>query len=470
MASTNCWKCLIRPSASASPYALSNTQRVAAFSTTTAVLAVARPPANSKQKPKVPNMKAKGAARSLRVKRKAPVKVGRPPAPGERKAMRKRIVLSNTNALEVQGLQELSPETMVDAAMVGKVVSIPGPVIDQLRIVEAFKKNQSWDLFRTPSILVRDETVTLSKKLVDAAAAKKTASIILSGIRATGKSMLLLQAMATAFTKGWIVISIPDARELATAVTAYTPIPGTTPLQFSQNVYTATLLSQIFKANEAVLSAHTMKLTHTLPIPIPPNTTLARLAELGSRDPEAAWPVFQALWKEITAEGFAPILLAADGLNHMMALSSYRAPDFSQVHAHDLVLIKHFVDHISGAKTLPNGGAVVAATTSGNVPKAEAMNLAFQQIHEKAAGEPVTMPSPWVQMDGRVMDSLKNVDLTTLKGLTKAEARGLMEYWAASGVMRQAVDERTVTEKWALAGNGVVGEIARGALKMRIVA
>ncbi|KFZ07433.1 hypothetical protein V501_06457, partial [Pseudogymnoascus sp. VKM F-4519 (FW-2642)] len=247
-------------------------------------------------------------------------------------------------------------------------------------------------------------------------------------------------------------------------------LPGTTPLQFSQNVYTATLLSQIGKANDAILSAHTVKQTHTLPIPIPPNTTLTRLAELGARDPEAAWPIFQALWKEITADGFPPILLAADGLNHMMTFSAYRAPDFSQVHAHDLVLVKHFVDHISGAKTLPNGGAVVAATTSGNIPKTEAMNLAFQQIQEKAAGEQVTLPSPWVVTDGRVMESLKNVDLMSLKGLTKTEARGLMEYWAASGVLREAVDERSVAEKWSVAGNGVVGEIARGALKMRIVA
>jgi small subunit ribosomal protein S29 len=154
----------------------------------------------------------------------------------------------------------------------------------------------------------------------------------------------------------------------------------------------------------------------------------------------------------------------------MMTVSAYRAPDFSQVHAHDLVLIKHFVDHISGAKTLPNGGAVVAATTSGNIPKTDSMNLAFQNIREKAAREQITAPSPWVETDGRVMESLKKVDLMPLKGLTKAEARGLMEYWAASGVLRQAVDERTVTEKWALAGNGVVGEIAREALKMHIVA
>ncbi|KFY13507.1 hypothetical protein V492_03221, partial [Pseudogymnoascus sp. VKM F-4246] len=183
------------------------------------------------------------------------------------------------------------------------------------------------------------------------------------------------------------------------------------------------------------------------------------------------WPIFQALWAEITAAGFPPILLAADGLNHMMTASAYRAPDFSVVHAHDLVLIKHFVEYISGAKKMPNGGAVVAATTTGNIPKTETMNLAFQQIEEKRAGmEEVSKASPWVESDKRVAECLKNVDLMSLKGLTKPEARGLMEYWAASGVLRQAVNERTVTEKWALAGNGVVGEIAREALKMRIVA
>lgn len=153
-----------------------------------------------------------------------------------------------------------------------------------------------------------------------------------------------------------------------------------------------------------------------------------------------------------------------------MTTSAYRAPDFSPVHAHDLVLVRHFVDHISGAKSLPNGGAVVAATTTGNIPKTESMNLAFLRILEGREGKELTKASPWVKMDERVLESLKKADLMPLKGLTKPEARGLMEYWAASGVLRQAVNETTVTEKWALAGNGVVGEIAREALKMHIVA
>lgn len=166
------------------------------------------------QKPgmRVMNHKQKGAARTLRIKKKAFVKTGRPPAPGERKALRKRIVLSNTNALEVPGLLKMTPETVAKAENIGQVAEIPGEVVDQLRAVEAFKITQAWKLFRAPSMLVREETVALVKKMEKAAAEKATDITILDGPRGTGKSMLLLQAMATAFSKGWVVISLPEGK------------------------------------------------------------------------------------------------------------------------------------------------------------------------------------------------------------------------------------------------------------------
>ncbi len=193
--------------------ALSNTSfapRVAAAAFTTSAALAAQPPKAAKAGVRVINHKQKGAARTLRIKKKAFVKTGRPPAPGERKALRKRIVLSNTNALEVPGLLKLTSETVKDAKNIGKVVEIPGEVVDQLRAVEAFKITQAWRLFRAPSILVREETVNLAKKMEEAAAKKETNITILNGARNTGKSMLLLQAMATAFAKGWVVISIPE--------------------------------------------------------------------------------------------------------------------------------------------------------------------------------------------------------------------------------------------------------------------
>ena len=136
---------------------------------------------------------------------------GKRPAVGERKALRKRIVLSNTNALEVQGMQDISVTSIVDESLKGQVLGIPGPVVDQLRAVEAFKVPQSWALFRRPAMLIRRETVDFAKEM-EQIEQDKTMSIrrVLVGDRGSGKSLMLLQAMTMAFLKKWVVINIPN--------------------------------------------------------------------------------------------------------------------------------------------------------------------------------------------------------------------------------------------------------------------
>ena len=149
----------------------------------------------------------------MQVKKKAPAIKGRPPAVGERKAIRKRIVLSNTNALEVAGMQELGPETMFDMRLRGEVLGIPGAVVDQLRAVEAFRVTQGWSMFRRPAVLMRRESVEMGR-LIEKLSSEDLGSTerrVLTGERGNGKSMLLLQAMAMAFVKGWLVISIPES-------------------------------------------------------------------------------------------------------------------------------------------------------------------------------------------------------------------------------------------------------------------
>jgi len=167
----------------------------------------------------------KKGGKTLKLTRSVRAKEARPPAPGERKAIRKRIVLSNTNALEVPGLQELSKENSTDEAIRSKVMALPDELVDSLRAVEAFKVNQGWSFFRKPATLIRQETFEMSR-LMDEIAVKapdkrlerkgaqdqrgRTIRRIIYGERAAGKSVLLLQAMSMAFLKGWIVISIPE--------------------------------------------------------------------------------------------------------------------------------------------------------------------------------------------------------------------------------------------------------------------
>ena len=150
--------------------------------------------------------------RMNREKRDVNVPKGRPPAPGERKALRKRIVLSNVNALEVRDMQDLTTETMIDMRLRGHVIGIPGPMVDQLRALEAFKVSQSWGLFRRPGMLVRRETVEYGRMFEELSgeSAGKVIRRVLVGDKGSGKSIMVLQAMAMDLLKGWIVVNIPD--------------------------------------------------------------------------------------------------------------------------------------------------------------------------------------------------------------------------------------------------------------------
>jgi len=70
-----------------------------------------------------------------------------------------------------------------------------------------------------------------------------------------------------------------------------------------------------------------------------------------------------------------------------------------------------------------------------------------------------------VAYDERVLQSITpELDIVELKGLSREETRGLMEYYAASGMLRHKIDEQFVTEKWTIAGGGVVGELEKAAV------
>ncbi|TKA59258.1 hypothetical protein B0A49_08919 [Cryomyces minteri] len=445
-----CLRCLpIRPAPSPRSVLLCHIAlppaQTASFSATTNLSA-----AVAKKRPNSHTGPPKRGVKALNIKKTQRIKSGRPPAPGERKALRKRIVLSNTNALEVQGMPDLSDKNVTDASLVCRVVGIPGLVVDSLRAVEAFKPTQGWGLFRRPAALVRKETLQLGRYIreVETAEDKKTIRRVVVGERGT--------------------------KDLTIGHTEYGPLFNTNPTQYVQKTYTANLLSQISKANKAVLSKLQLFQQHDLPIPIQSNISLDRLADLGARDPDVAYPIFQALWAELTAPSTKgavrpPILFTLDGINQIMRNSAYLSTDVKSIHAHDLALVRHFINALSGAQALPNGGIVLAATCESGKPPSSALELAVAQSEARMAGaEEVPQPHPYKAMDQRVLDSMRDVEVLRLKGLDKDEARGIMEYYAASGMLRERVDEGLVAEKWTLAGGGVVGELERGSVRMRI--
>lgn len=270
--------------------------------------------------------------------------------------------------------------------------------------------------------------------------------------------------------------------------TAYGPLQGTNPTQYVQPNATAALLARTVHANEEVLDGLRVSQQHPELKTLRPSSTLRDLASLGFQSPTVAWPVFQALWKELTATSAAPgmendfqprppMLVAVDGLAHWMTESAYRTANYNPIHAHDLVFVNHFLSLLKqGHSTLPNGGLLLYATSASNNPTIYSFDIALEQLAAHQAGVSPTspaypQPAAYSSADARVLDLFKPsentsdkegpLELQTLGGLTRDEARGYLEYFARSGLLREAINEHGVSEKWSLSGGGIIGELEK---------
>lgn len=459
MASANSLRCLVRPSL---PVA-SRIQPIflAAFSTSSSVHAAA-PAAKSRR-----DLPAK---MKKTYKKKANIVPVRKPGPGERKAFRKRIQLSNNSALPVEGLETLDGDNMRFNLSAGKVFAIPDAVVDQLRALEAFKTNQSWNLFRKPHVLMRRGTVKLMKKLKESAESKEALKCVITGSKLSGKSIATIQAMSYAFLNNWVVVHVPEGQDLTNGNTDYSPIPDTEPMQFAQPSYCLKLIQSIYRANRAVLEKLQLEKDWSKFTNLKKGASLADLC-LSTKESEYAWPTVLALWTELTLPGRPPVLFSLDGLAHINKVSEYRDPNFKEVHSHELALVRMFVDALSGKTALPNGGAVIGTTSENNTLHHPSQELVLSQLEAGQSGERIIPePNPYERnYDPRVYDALKDSWVLRLEGITKEEARALMEYWGASGMMRSVINSRTVSEKWTVGGHGNVGEMERAALmQMRL--
>lgn len=113
-------------------------------------------------------------------------------------------------------MQDLSPDTMIDARLRGAVLGLPVPMVDQLRAVQAFKPKQGWSIFRRPGTVMRQDTLEMGRMVEkisgasDASEKGKVVKKIVTGLKGSGKTVHLLQGMAMGFLKKWVVIAVPD--------------------------------------------------------------------------------------------------------------------------------------------------------------------------------------------------------------------------------------------------------------------
>ena len=211
--------------------------------------------------------------------------------------------------------------------------------------------------------------------------------------------------------------------------------------------------------------------------------SLQSLADIGVSRPDLAYPVWHALWRELTApnlpgEKTPPMLITIDGLAHWMHNTQYRSADYQPIHAHNLTLIRQFTDLLfnqPNAAKLPSGGMILGATSGSNNPTVYAWEIVLRQLKARSAGVAADspdfpLPEPYRKVDQSVMKLAQGagVDVQELRGITKDEARGLLEYFASSGIIQDRISEAYVAEKWSLAAGGVIGEVVKFGKRIRM--
>lgn len=271
------------------------------------------------------------------------------------------------------------------------------------------------------------------------------------------------------------------AQELVNNTSSYAPLrmsEGDAMQMYTQPHLIQLLLQRALNSNESVLQR--LKLNHAhKTLALKPNATLFDLVQHGATDFHLAAITWRALYKELTEPGDnarPPVLVAADGVDHWMGPTQYRNSEHNIIHAHQFSLIKRLVNLLFKPDMKPpflSGGMVLFATSGSNTRAYTSFELLLSQMRAaqydglspSSPGFPV--PLPYSNPDEHVMSLSApatqpgNVNLMTLKGLSREESKGYLEYFAKSGLLHKRITEQFVGEMRGLSGGGVVGELAK---------
>ena len=247
---------------------------------------------------------------------------------------------------------------------------------------------------------------------------------------------------------------------------------------YVQPSLTSDLMSRMAYSNEAVLKSLPITLTPPEDMFPKPPANLLQVAVYGSERPLQSWSVFEYLMSELDQPNRPPVLFAVDNLNHWMGDSFYRNSDHELIHAHQFTLVRHFLDALLGNTSLANGGIVLGATTSSNNPSSPTFSLLIDQLAalNKGISPDSTLfplPAPYASLDPRVSNLLStaakaNTKVTNLSGLSKRETRGLLDYFVKSGLLKDAMSDVSISEKWTLSGAGNIGELCKVGARARV--
>ncbi|KAK4053389.1 hypothetical protein OIV83_001553 [Microbotryomycetes sp. JL201] len=303
-------------------------------------------------------------------------------------------------------------------------------------IAEEFKASSR------PATVVRQATIDIQTVLDSGkAGSSQEQRLFLTGAAGSGKSVVLLQAVAYAQASDWIVLYLPSATPYVNSSTAH--VYSSSLALFEQPAAAVQLVSRIANVNKAAFKKLKASKTHSFgDSTLKEGTTLDVLCSKVSDKTSTA--VLTALLNELAAQNTIPVLLAVDDAQGLFATSKYVDPSYQPVEAYQLAIPRLLLEFASGTQNF-NTGAVVFADSVLSPTKSTAVRR-FLGDSRPQSSSPYTERASSFEVYSQALSGVRKQQVPAR--LSRTEAAGLMELIGGWRGNREAVSDALFLERY----------------------
>jgi small subunit ribosomal protein S29 len=276
-------------------------------------------------------------------------------------------IRNNKIAIEAPSLSDLVqlyPETIVPLN-VGKASVFPRNTYEQIQKFGLPRKLHAELQAGAPTSVIRKETVELVDKLIagDKSGSAK-ARYMLHGARGSGKSLLLVQAVAHAVEAGWIVVYEPEANKWIDSSSQFAYDAETQ--SFAQTQQAARTLNKVLAVNKDRL--HNITLPNAVEITadhkFEAGSKLDAMMTVGTTYFATSVKILEVALDILAKQTQFPVLLAIDDAQALFQRSKYRQPDYSTLESYHLSMPRLALKYLTGAESFARGAIVGAVSTT----------------------------------------------------------------------------------------------------------
>lgn len=319
------------------------------------------------------------------------------------------------------------------------IVSYNPASLPLLKGLNVFKRYQHHELFESPISVVSLNTRLLLDNVLNDAKNTKENRHFLRGERGVGKSTLLAQAHALAYSKykGDVVMlhfESPENIVNGTSNYLFNKEKGV----FQQPMFTKRWIGKTRFVNEKVFRK--MPLTKDIEVSTEKSSFKLKKGSntvydflLRSRDFAKATSAFDLLWEQLQhhSEKF-PVICTIDNFNGLISkpFTEYRHTNYTPIHLTEFEMGNYLLDLVTGDLSFKKGAVIACDSSAHANTKTLTVGLGLEEY------DPYSRKAECDKIIAQRLLKNGKIPVVNVKNLTTEEARSLVLFYGQAGVLK----------------------------------